>query len=139
MLYIERPSRNLLSRVSKNIWSGPFVATQNQTLKEPTRILPRRIQQETGVHRETASVYLKQLEPRFSHVTGRDGKWPQRNRHFRGTNSPAKPAISVTTDYGPAKPLPSGKPRTVVSLSAEDSAAARPSAVNPRWNDFSLR
>jgi transposase len=51
----------------------------------------RRIQQETGVRRETASVYLK--------AAGIPIPPPGRPRQQR-----AKPAISVTTDSEPAKP-----------------------------------
>ena len=49
----------------------------------------RRIERETGVRRETASVYLKAVGVRVRVPGG----W--------GRSAPAKPAIQVTTDSGP--------------------------------------
>ena len=64
----------------------------------------RRIQQETGVRRETASIYLKTagiaVQPR-----GRPGRQVGSAKPAISvtTGSPAKPAISVTTDSRPPK------------------------------------
>ena len=64
----------------------------------------RRIQQETGVRRETASIYLKTagiaVQPR-----GRPGRQVGSAKPATSvtTGSPAKPAISVTTDSRPPK------------------------------------
>jgi transposase len=68
----------------------------------------RRIEQSTGVRRETASAYLKAAGIAVRGRGGRPGSWPPKPATTRGvsTDPQAKPATTegVSTDPGPSKP-----------------------------------
>ena len=63
----------------------------------------RRIEQATGVRRETAGAYLKAA----GIGVRAPGDW--------GRRAPAKPANEVTTDFGPSISLPTGNQDRVTS------------------------
>jgi transposase len=71
----------------------------------------RRIEQATGVRRETASSYLKAAGV----AVRRPGGW--------GRRSVPKPAIEVTTDFGAGKPAPAAPPDLHLLSSTTDSTS----------------
>jgi transposase len=76
----------------------------------------RRIEQSTGVRRETASAYLKAAGIAVRGKGGRPGSWPPKPATTRGvsTDPQPKPAIpeGVSTDSGGAKPATTGEVST---------------------------
>jgi len=77
----------------------------------------RRIEESTGVRRETASAYLKAAGIAVRGKGGRPGTWPPKPATTRGvsTDPQAKPATTagVSTDPGRPKPAISGPVSTV--------------------------
>ena len=77
----------------------------------------RRIEQATGVRRETAGAYLKAagigVRP--------PGAW--------GRRAPAKPANEVTPDPGPSKPAIGVTPDFIVPFSEKQGAPSDPSSL----------
>src|SRR5438128_6621692 len=93
----------------------------------------RRIEQATGVRRETASNYLKAAGIEV-HPPGRRGRrGPAKAAIQVTTDSEAAPAIQATTDSAPTKPAIEvitdfcrGKPSNPAILATTDSEAAKP-------------
>src|SRR5260221_10623402 len=91
----------------------------------------RRIEESTGVRRETAGAYLKAAGIAVRGKGGRPGTWPPKPATTRGvsTDLPSKPATTegVSTDPGRSKPAISG----VVSTDPEPSTWPPPPGRAP--------
>src|SRR6266487_6705121 len=93
----------------------------------------RRIEESTGVRRETAGAYLKAAGIAVRGKGGRPGTWPPKPATTRGvsTDPPSKPATTegVSTDSGHPKSAISGEVSTDPEPSPWPPAAGRaPSA-----------